>query len=89
MEEKGMNLCPYCGMPLSKWRCPPESAWGTEFQYVCFNDDCSYFVNGWEWMREHYNMNVSYRFRINPVNGEHGPLPVWSKNALKDLIITG
>ena len=39
-------------------------------------------------MMEKYQRRASYRHRFNPVNGESGPLPVWSKNALKDMIIT-
>jgi len=38
-------------------------------------------------MREKFNQNISYRHRFNPCNGESGPLPVWSKDALKNFII--
>jgi len=87
MDQKEVKTCPHCNQPLKKWRCPPESSWNVEYQYVCFNDECSYYVNGWEWMKEKYNQKVSYRYRLNPFNNEEGPLPVWSKDALKDAII--
>ena len=87
MDQKEVKTCPHCNKPMKKWRCPPASSWNFEFQYVCFNDECPYYINGWEWMKEKYNQNVSYRYRINPFNNESGPLPVWSKNALKDSII--
>ena len=38
-------------------------------------------------MKEKYNQKVSYRYKLNPFNNESGPLPVWSKDALKDAII--
>jgi hypothetical protein len=86
-ENKEQHKCPYCEQPLKKWQCPPDSSWGVEYQYVCFNDECTYFVNGWDWMKNNYNQKASYRYRFNPDNNESGPLPVWSKDALKGSII--
>ncbi len=85
--ENQKKECPHCGHQLKKWLCPPESSWGVYFQYVCFNDECSYFKNGWDWMKNKYNQKASYRYRLNPGNNESGPLPVWSYDALKNSII--
>ncbi len=74
---------------MKKWRVPSNSTWTTEFQYVCFNDECSYFERGWQWMQTKFHVTSSYRFKLDPASGATGPLPVWSNDALKDQIIPG
>ncbi|MBD3402277.1 hypothetical protein GF420_05235 [candidate division GN15 bacterium] len=85
--EAPVGTCPYCGKPMVKWVGSLESAWGYEPQFVCFDDNCPYYLEGWEWMRAQFKQNVSYRYRFNPCNGESGPLPVWSETALRDGIV--
>jgi len=72
---------------MVRWSNPQQSTWGGEYQFVCFNDDCPYFVRGWAWMKEKYNAKASYRYRIDPETGEKGPLPVWSKSAMRHSIL--
>ncbi len=86
MGEKD-HICPYCEQPMKKWTTPQLACWEAKYQYVCFNDDCPYYVKGWDWMRSQYNVNASYRHRYNPDTGEKGPIPVWSRDALKDGIV--
>ena len=81
------TICPHCGQKMTKWKPPMDLNWGDVIQYVCFNDDCPYYVRGWEWMNSQYNRNVSYRHRYDPATGSKVPIPVWSSEALKDNII--
>ncbi len=87
LESEGVYTCPHCGAELKQWKTPDVSSWGEGIQYVCFSDECPYFVRGWEWMQTRFQANASYRHRFDPATGEKGPLPVWSKDAMKDHII--
>ncbi len=79
--------CPYCNLEMKKWRTPPFSTWGTEFQWVCFNDNCPYYVRGWDHIMKTQGVKASYRYRLNPLTGKGGPLPCWSEDAHKDQIM--
>jgi len=79
--------CPHCGAAMKKWKIPGDSTWVEDFHWVCFNDQCDYYLKGWEWMMTQYQQKASYRHRMNPRTGESGPLPVWSESAHKDFII--
>ena len=86
-KEDEPQLCPHCGQGLSRWKSPPMTSWGDTIHFVCFNDECPYFIKGWSWMKEKYNVKSSFRHRCDSVTGQTGPLPVWSADALKGGII--
>jgi hypothetical protein len=87
-----MPRCPHCGMPMKKCRTPQmpfagSTTWTSEFLYVCFNDECPYFVEGWDWMWTNYRRCVSYRHMVDPATGIAGPIAVSSYASLKEMII--
>ena len=84
--------CPHCGTPMRKWHTPQmpfggSTTWTSEFLYVCFNDECTYFVNGWDWMWNNYHRSASYRHTLDPATGKANPIPVKSNASLKDGIV--
>jgi len=80
-------ICRHCGSRLKKWLVPTEATWSEEFFWVCFNDDCSYYRDGWVWMKEHYNQHASYRYMVNPTTGTSSQIPVWSDSAARERIV--
>lgn len=67
---------------------PAEAGWDALAQWACFNDDCRYFREGWDWMMSQYRAKVSYRYRLTDLqSGQDSPLAVWSETALRDRII--
>jgi hypothetical protein len=80
-------VCPHCEQPLQAFELPDNTGWESAFHLACFNDDCSYFVRGWEHMESNFAVKASYRYRVDPATGNSSPLPVWSSDALKDRII--
>jgi hypothetical protein len=79
--------CPHCNEPLQPFTLRDNTGWQTDFHVACFNDDCSYYRRGWEWMEQRYGVKSSYRFRIDPATGKSLPLAVWSPEALRSRII--
>ncbi len=86
-EEDEALCCPHCGSELMPFDMPVETGWDQGFHCACFNDDCSYYKEGWEHMQERYGVGVSYRYRVNPETGQASPLAVWSADAMRDRIL--
>ena len=74
---------------MKQWLVPSNSTWmgNADFFYVCFNDDCPYYLKGWDWMQSQYQVTASYRCKMDPLSGKTSPLPVWSQDALKNQVL--
>jgi hypothetical protein len=81
------TTCIHCGSSLNKWIVPDGASWDEEYFHVCFNDECSYYQNGWAWMESQYRQKASYRYMVNPTTGAASPLPVWSDTATREMIV--
>ena len=80
--------CPYCDTPLKKWEVPQSLfiQWPNEYFYICFNDDCPYFLQGWEAMSAQ-GRHCSYRLMYDDMTNSCQPAPVVNRETLRDGII--
>jgi hypothetical protein len=79
--------CPHCGESLRAIQLPRETNYDEPVHWVCFNNACPYYREGWEWMRQQFEVKASYRYRVDPSTGAFIPLPVWSDDALLDRLV--
>jgi predicted RNA-binding Zn-ribbon protein involved in translation (DUF1610 family) len=75
--------CPHCGEVMSLWEVPPVTfsdglGWGTPYLYLCFNDDCPMYVEGWQNLEENYSHKASYRCLCYPGTEQYECMPVFS-----------
>ncbi len=80
-------VCKYCGKKMAKVLLPPDNDWGVEFLMICMNDECSYYVRGWNWMMEKYNVKASYRYKLDTATGIDGPIPVVTPDDFKNQMV--
>ncbi|MBA2879987.1 hypothetical protein HNR65_000294 [Desulfosalsimonas propionicica] len=81
--EQEKPACPHCGQEMSIWEIPPIAVgdglgWDSPYMYVCFNDECPLFVEGWENMWENYAQRASYRCIKSPHGSNFEVMPVFS-----------
>jgi len=92
MVKKKRPVCPHCGQEMVIWECPQMTfsdglGWGTPYLYVCFNDDCPLYLEGWENIMEHYANVASYRCICDPMSGKMDCMPVFSREGGKGNIV--
>ncbi len=90
MKEK--HTCPHCGEDLKLCHAPPMHVgdglgWGSEYLFICLNDDCPLFVKGWKYIEDQYGHVGSYRHMELPNSKEHINMMVAGKDAFKGSIV--
>lgn len=75
-------MCPHCGKEMSLWEVPDINVsdglgWGTPYLFVCFNDECPLYEEGWKNLQENYGRTASYRCMCYPESDSYECMPVW------------
>jgi hypothetical protein len=92
MVKDEKPTCPHCSQSMVIWECPPSTfsdglGWGTPYLYVCFNDDCPLYLDGWKHVYDEYANIASYRCICDPDSGKMECMPVYSRDGGKGSII--
>lgn len=90
--SKEKPKCKHCSTEMSLWEVPPINfsdglGWGTPYLYICFNDDCSLYKQGWNDLEENFAHKASYRCMCYPGTDQYEYLPVFSPEGAKGQII--
>lgn len=77
--------CPHCGAALSKWPVPqtPFTEWPEEYLWVCLEDECAFYVCGWQTMAKQGIADMSYRFWYSADRDTCGAAPVHGAGDMK------
>jgi len=84
--------CPHCSQTMSCCEAPPVHVgdglgWGSEVLYICLNDFCPLFLNGWEQIEAKYGHHSSYRYMRLPDSNESNVMMVGNSDAFKGSVI--
>ena len=75
--------CPHCGQEMKLWEVPPVNfsdglGWGSPYLFLCFNDECPMYTQGWKDMEENYAQRASMRCFNYPGTKQFECMPVFS-----------
>lgn len=87
-----IHVCPYCNEKMSCCEAPPIHigdglGWGSEILFICLNDDCSLYTEGWQNIEEKYGHHASYRYMELPGSKEKNIMMVGSKDAFTGSVV--
>lgn len=90
LDEK--LYCPHCNTQLSLCHSPPVHVgdglgWGSEYLFICLNNDCPLFVNGWKYIENNYGHVGSYRYMRLPDSKEEYNMMVAGKDAFTGSVV--
>jgi len=85
-------LCKYCHQEMSLWEAPEiliddGLGWGSPYMFVCFNDACRLYVQGWDNIRENYGRTASYRCICYPGTETYECMSVYGPQGGRGQII--
>jgi hypothetical protein len=84
--------CTYCGKAMSIWEVPQFPfedglGWGTPYLFVCFNNQCPMYAQGWDHIRRNYGRHASYRCICYPGENTFGCMAIFSQNGATGQIV--
>lgn len=87
-----VKTCPHCKETLSLCEAPPIHVgdglgWGSDVLFICLNDGCSLFLNGWDKIEAQYGHHASYRYMELPGSPEGNCMMVGNSDAFKGCLI--
>lgn len=90
LEEE--HTCPHCKGKMDCCEAPQFHVgdglgWGSDVLFICLNDECPLFVNGWEQIERQYGHSSSYRYMELPGGTESNLMMVGNKMAFKGSIV--
>ena len=84
--------CPHCNKEMNIWEVPPINfsdglGWGSPYLYLCFNDECPLYTQGWDNIMDNYSHHASYRCFTYPDQKNFECMPVFSPMGATGQII--
>ncbi len=81
--EMEKPLCPHCNTEMTLWEVPQITfsdglGWGVPYMFVCFNDKCPSYKEGWDNLRDTMDYKASYRCINYPGSDKFEYMPVFS-----------
>lgn len=90
--EMTKPVCPHCSEEMQIWEVPPVNfadglGWGAPYLFLCFNDTCPCYTQGWDNLMDNYAQRASYRCFCYPGEDNFEVMPVFSPMGAKGQII--